>query len=120
MGYFYEINKISSNCIGKIPYVKKEKGEICSPGTEITTANECKDALRYASSLGITLQNRTTLVEGFFSSDSNLGVAYQCSYQADGDQSFHFNWDKTVQNDGGYNMICKKGKSNLLTFQQIQ
>ena len=97
------------NILGEIPYVKKGTGEECSAGTEITNEVECKDALRYASSLGITLGNRNTLVEGSWNH-----VPRQCSYQANGDQAFHFNRNETKNAsgflNGGYRMICKKGK----------
>ena len=79
------------------------------PGTEIITEDECKDALKYAPSLGISLGDRDTLQTGSWDH-----VPHQCSYQANGDQAFHFNLKETVNAshfiNGGYKMICKKGK----------
>ena len=85
-----------------------EKAELCPSGAEITTEDECRSALKYASSIGITLQNRRTLKTGSWSH-----VPYQCSYQAGGDQAFHFNRKETNNVDyfldGMFKMICKKG-----------
>ena len=85
-----------------------EKGVLCPSGSEITTEDECRSALSYASSIGITLQLRKDLKTSSWSH-----VPYQCSYQAGGDQAFHFNHQETsnVDNflDGYYKMICKKG-----------
>ena len=80
-------------------------GELCKLGTEITDAEDCRDALSYAAALGITLGSRNTLVgPGNWSN-----VPKGCSYQATGDQAFHFN-EKDGKNNGGYRMICKRGK----------
>ena len=80
--------------------------ELCPSGSEITTAEECRDALGFAAALGITLEARNHLVSGSWDY-----VPGGCSYQAIGDQAFHFN-----QNNGNaglhqYNMICKQGKT---------
>ena len=85
-------------------------GELCPSGTEITTENGCDDALKWASELGISLQNRKQLVAG-----SWTHVPHQCSYQSQGDQAFHFN-NKQVENardflNGWYKMICRKGST---------
>ena len=84
----------------------------CSPGTEITMEDECKEALKWAKTLWITPQNRTSVVTGFWGH-----VPYQCSYQYNGDKSFYFNYKKSnntkiLQTSRGsiYRMICKKGK----------
>ena len=63
-----------------------EQGELCPSGSEITTSNECKHALEYAPLLGITHNSRKWIGPG------NWGhVPFQCSYQAGGDQAFHYN-----------------------------
>ena len=80
--------------------------ELCPSGSEITAAEECREALGFAAALGITLEARNHLVSGSWDY-----VPGGCSYQAIGDQAFHFN-----QNNGNaglhqYNMICKQGKT---------
>ena len=97
-----------------VPYIKLEKGQTCPTGTEITTEQLCRDALGYAHDLGITLKSRKTLVTG---SDPNnwSKLPFQCSFQASGDQAFHFNTMQTTNArdfvNGNYQMICKKGKN---------
>ena len=85
-----------------------EKAELCHSGAEITTEDECRSALKYASSIGITLQERKNLKTGSWDH-----VPYQCSYQAGGDQAFHFNHKEPSNGDqfldGFYKMICKQG-----------
>ena len=85
-----------------------KKAELCAPGMEITTEDECRDALGYAASLGITLGSRKTVVAGSWNN-----LPYQCSYQAIGDQAFHFNRKPTRNGKdfftGAYKMICKQG-----------
>ena len=91
------------------------RAEHCQSGTEITTQDECNEALTWASALQINLSGRKQLITGSWDH-----VPYQCSYQAGGDQSFHFNqafhFNLQQTNDvpdfinGGYIMICKKGK----------
>ena len=92
-----------------------EQAELCPTGAEITTEDECRNALGYASSIGITLGSRNTLQAGSWGH-----VPYQCSYQAGGDQAFHFNRRETSNVDsfltGGYKMICKQGIANDLSF----
>ena len=105
------------------------KGEACSPGTEIISESTCEDALQYAPLLGITLNNRYTLIKG---SRSNIPgyphiVPYQCSYQSYeatskyGDQAFHFNGQETSDAtgflNGWYKMICRTGQILLLHFK---
>ena len=83
-----------------------KEGEFCPSGTEITDANDCRDAVRYAVALGITLESRNTLVgPGDWSH-----VPSGCSYQANGDQAFHFNRKDSSDGLQKYRMICKKGK----------
>ena len=82
--------------------------EPCRSGTEITTADECKEALKWAKKLWITLQNRTSLETGWWGH-----VPYQCSYQYYGDKAFHFNYKKMKTKNASYRMICKKGKLYL-------
>ena len=86
--------------------------ELCPPGSEITTQNECNDALKWASVLGINLIGRQQVVSGSWS-----GVPHQCSYQASNDNAFHFN-DQQTNNaprfiNGEFIRICKKGKGLL-------
>ena len=92
-----------------MPFMKMEKSAPCPSGTEIKTAEECNDALKWATQLGITLQSRTSLVNGYWGH-----VPYQCSYQYNGDQAFHFNNRKSNNRNnllgGRYRMLCKKGK----------
>ena len=84
----------------------------CPSGTEITTEDECKEAMKWAKTLWITFQNRTSLVTGFWGH-----APYQCFYEYKGDKAFHFNYKKLNNTQilqtplgSGYRMICKKGK----------
>ena len=90
-------------------YVLMDKASLCYPGKEITTEDECKDALENTYLLGITLQSRTSLINGSWDH-----VPYQCSYQAGGDQAFHFNRKETSNVNkflnGMFMMVCYKGK----------
>ena len=94
--------------IDAVPFVKMEQGETCPSGTEVTTKEECDDALKLASQLGIQLKSRKTLVVGGWSF-----VPSQCSYQAGGDNAFHFNKVNTENVpwflNGMFKLICKKG-----------
>ena len=100
-----------SNQIGDpIPYTKMEPGEFCPSGAEITTFDECKDALSFATPLGITLGARNNVV-----GPGNWGhVPIGCSYQATGDQAYHFN--QRDGNIGGYRLICKQGIKIISTL----
>ena len=80
--------------------------ELCPSGSEITEADDCRDALGFATELGITLQARNTLVSGNWNH-----VPSGCSYQAVGDQAFHFNNNDSTNGLHEYNMICKQGKT---------
>ena len=82
-----------------------DKDELCPPGSEITEAKDCTHALGFAEALSITLEARNTLVSGSWDH-----VPSGCSYQAVGDQAFHFN-ENNGNNDGTYYMICKQGKT---------
>ena len=85
-------------------------GYECPPENEITTAEECTDALKWHLELGLNVVKRTALQEGSWDY-----VPYGCSYQAGGDSAFH--WNKMYQNrldvpsfiNGNYKMICRKG-----------
>ena len=92
--------------------MKMDRGELCPSGSEITTEEGCDNALKRASELGIVLQGRKHLYVGSWS-----WVPHQCSYQARGDQAFHFNKQETsnVPNfvNGKYKMICKIGMTIL-------
>ena len=94
--------------------MKMNKGERCPTGAEIQTPDECNKALGFATVLNITLRTRKYLISGSFEDRGSSGVPYQCSYQAGGDQAFHFNNLLTVNNpgfvNGVYFMICKGGK----------
>ena len=83
--------------------------EPCLSGTELTTEDECREAMKWKKKLGITPLNRTSLVTG-----SWWHVPYQCTYKYHGDNAFHFNYKKshnpTSFHDGSYRMICYKGK----------
>ena len=95
--------------LDEMAFFKMGKAEHCPSGSEITTQSDCDSALQHAEELGITLSSRNTLVVGSWAT-----LPYQCSYQHNGDQAFHFNSMQT--NDaadflnGGYHMICKNGK----------
>ena len=83
-----------------------KKGELCPSGAEITEVDDCRDAVGYAAALGITLGNRKTLV-----GPGKWGhVPSGCSYQAGGDQAFHFNKKDSSNGLDNYRMICKEGK----------
>ena len=86
-----------------------EMGEVCKLGTQITDAEDCRDAVSYASALSITLGSRNTLISGYWGH-----VPKGCSYLAGHDHAFHFNTNDGI-NDGGYRMICKRGKK-LIKF----
>ena len=96
-----------------VPYIKLGNLQTCPAGTEITTEESCRDALGYAHDLGITLQSRKDLVSGSWS-----WVPFQCSFQAGGDQAFHFNTMQTTAAsdfvNGIYHMVCHKGKNMKL------
>ena len=96
-----------------IPYTKMEQGEFCPAGTEITEADDCRNAVRYAVELGIKLESRNTLV-----GPGNWGwVPSGCSYQADGDQAYHFNQKDSSNGLRQYRMICKEG-NELIMFSR--
>ena len=81
------------------------KAEVCPPGSEITTPDECKNAMTFATSLGISLMPAKPLVIGDYDH-----VPFQCSVQAGGhgDQVMIFN-QKETNVTGTNRMICKKG-----------
>ena len=86
---------------------------------EIANEVECKDALSYALSMGITLGDQiNTLITGSWDH-----VPMGCSYQANGDGAFHFNLRDESElemeeledtpsgfQDGTFKMICRRGK----------
>ena len=82
------------------------KAELCPPGSEITTPDECENAMRFAYSLGIHLKPHKQLVI-----TQVKHVPFQCSVQAGGhgDQIMIFN-QKETNVTGTYRMICKKGR----------
>ena len=98
-------------------------GELCPPGTEITTEKECSEALNFALDLGITMETSTT---------KNVTVSswgflpYQCSYRSGGDQTFFFSSRKSDGSkrllSGTHRMICRNGKihfSIITNFKTI-
>jgi hypothetical protein len=94
---------------GYVKYMKMDRGNECPSGTEITTSEECSDALKWSLELGLNVVKRTDLVEGTWDH-----VPYGCSYLSS-DKAFH--WCKDDQSrfnvpgfiSGSYKMICKKG-----------
>ena len=100
---------------GPLLYTKMQKGEFCPSGTEIKDIEDCRNAVRYAVELGIKLESRKTLV-----GPGNWGwVPSGCSYQAVGDQAFHFNQKDSSNGLQQYRMICKKGNKPI-TFSSYQ
>ena len=87
-----------------LPYAKMERDEFCPPGSEITNVDDCRDAVGYASALGITLGART------FAPANGAGnwghVPSGCSYQDPGDQAFHFNQKVSSNGLHEYKLIC--------------
>ena len=86
-----------------------DKDEQCPSGSDITEAEDCRDALGFATALGITLEARNTLVSGSWDH-----VPSGCSYVAAGDQAFHFNERNNRNGDGRFYRICKQGKSGII------
>ena len=84
-----------------------EMGELCKLGTEITDAEDCREAVSYAAALRITLGSRNTLI----GPGTWAWVPKGCSYEAVGDQAFHFNEKDSSNGLDHYRMICKRGKS---------
>ena len=84
------------------------KAEVCPPGSEITTPDECKNAMTFATSLGINLRPSKQLVIS-----ERYHVPFQCSVQLGGDQIMIFKPKETSNTEnivgGSYRMICKKG-----------
>ena len=99
--------------LGEVQFVKIEQPKHCPSETEITTKSQCKDAMKWAKELGITLQAGTKFFNGSWDH-----IPYQCSYKYTGDNAFHFNhqiWNEKFANHvfTNYRMICKKGKMGL-------
>ena len=116
--HFHKSNsfQISKQFSEKSKFVMMRKTESCPTGKEITTEEECKNALAEVYLLGISLGSRKNLVSGSWNH-----VPYQCSYQANGDKAFHFN-QKEVSDvkefkNGMYKMICRKGEYVAPIFQ---
>jgi len=100
---------------GYVKYQKMGTNIPCPIGMEIDNSEECEDARLWAYDLGIS----------FYASRSSsvyVGdwghVPSQCSYQSGGDLTFHFNKndvdDVASFESGGYKMICRKGKNEIL------
>ena len=94
----------------ELPFMEMDEKIDCPEGTHITNKTECEEALNYAKELGIVLGRRKHLVSGSWSH-----VPSHCSYQAGGDQAFHFNRRKTsnvkLLKRKMYQMICKTGNA---------
>ena len=94
--------------LGPEAYIKLDgQAEPCAEGMD-TNEVDCRDALSYALSMGITLGTRDKLITGSWDH-----VPSGCSYEAGKDGAFHFN-RKTVSNavnfmDGTFKMICRQG-----------
>ena len=82
----------------------------CPLGSEITTQDDCNEALKWASELGIALESRKQLVVGSFPN-----APYQCSYFASGDQAFHFNHDAS----SNQNRLCKSNEFRMICRGKI-
>ena len=93
------------------------KAKSCPKGTEITTAEECSEALKYASDLGIVFPpfSWTKVTVG-----SWAALPYQCSYRAGGDNTFFFNRkyvkDPKLFLSGMNRMICTNGNYAIYSF----
>ena len=92
-----------------------DRANECPVGTDITTSEECNDALKWSLELGLNVVKRTSLV-GPGAWDH---VPYGCSYLYS-DKAFH--WCTNDQNrfnvpgfiSGEYKMVCKKGTVILI------
>ena len=82
-----------------------DEGKSCPVGSEITTQDDCNEALKVASELGIVLQSRKQLQVGSFPN-----APHQCSYLASGDQAFHFNHDANTNS----NRLCKSKEFKMI------
>ena len=100
--------------------MKMSQGAKCPNGTEITTKEECDDALKFAPQLGIDLRGRKHVVYGGWNF-----VPPQCSYLAKGDQAFHFNIRGSYHAgwfiQGVFTMICKhdQGQDGNYSFSRF-
>ena len=82
-----------------------DEGKSCPVGSEITTQDDCNEALKVASELGIDLQSRKQLLVGSFPN-----APYQCSFLASGDQAFHFNHDANTNS----NRLCRSKEFRMI------
>ena len=97
---------IATNFIDVAPvpltFMKMGENEPCPPGTEITNKEECESALKQATQLEI-YPARIPLQSGSWGH-----VPHRCSYQHEGDESFHWNTNENGQLNN-YRMICHTG-----------
>jgi len=99
------------------PYTTYGQAKPCISGMEISNEGECRDAVRYALSMNITLGERKSLrgiLEKTLITGSWDHIPSGCSYDASGNGTLYFN-QKEVTNaagfmDGTYKMICKREK----------
>jgi len=117
-GQFCDTNN-GHKCI-PLPYVKLDGvAKYCAWDKEINSEAECRDALRFALAMGITLGDRDQLITGSWDH-----VPMGCSYQANGDGAFHFNLKDESElemeeledtpsgfQDGTFKMICRRGRN---------
>ena len=91
--------------------MKMGKAELCPLGTEITTIEECDNALQWAPRLCISVQDNKNLVAGSW--NGTWAPPYQCAYQHQKNHAFHFNSENVQPYDtlnfvnGRYRMVCK-------------
>ena len=86
--------------LGELQFMKMGENEVCQPGAEIKTKDECDSVKEWAITLGINNQDTK---EG-----SWTDVPYQCSYQQSGGR-LYFNRRRSKVISPNYLMICKKG-----------
>ena len=88
-----------------------EANNTCPQGKEIRTADRCREADDWATTLNI--HPRRLPVEGTWQ-----GVPFQCSVQVGGDDAIHFNEKRDTDNSrltsGEFVRICEIGITSLL------
>lgn len=82
-----------------------DEGKSCPAGSEIKTQEECNEALKLASDLGMDSQNQQQVVVG-----SYPNMPYQCTYFSSGDQRFYFNQDVNTNS----NRLCKSKEFKMI------
>ena len=80
----------------------------CHTGKEVATEDRCREAAKWASSLGLNPVRP-------FQTGHWGDIPFQCSAQilGIGDDTFHWNWNSQTDNSrfttGEFVMICEKG-----------